>query len=45
MAMEFMDPLYSMLFLIDLLFVYLHVRSYEADTQTAQKLRKDWTLY
>lgn len=44
-AMEFMDPLYSMLFLIDLLFVYLHVRSYEADTQTAQKLRKDWTLY
>ncbi len=44
-AMEFMDPLYSMLFIIDLLFVYLHVRSYEADTQAAQTLRDDWTLY
>ncbi|MBF0580013.1 MurR/RpiR family transcriptional regulator [Erysipelotrichaceae bacterium RD49] len=44
-AMEFMDPLYSMLFIIDLLFVYLHMRSYEADTQAAKTLRDDWTLY
>lgn len=40
-AMEFMDPLYSMLFLIDQLFVYLHVRSYEEHMKTASEILEE----
>lgn len=39
LAMEFMDPYYSMHFIVDLLFIYMHVRNYDTNRKAAEEIK------